>query len=84
MNKSSKSFANIPQMELGVGKTYAANQEIEAGGYQIRVKATVDSSIRLKSQSSSEVLLSAGETEYFFVPDDEVVVVNSGSVNVMY
>lgn len=84
MNKSGKSFANIPQMELGIGKTYAANQEIEAGGSEIRVKATVDSSIRLKSQPNSEILLTAGETDYFFVPNDEAVVVVSGSVNVMY
>lgn len=49
----------------------------------IRVKAmNGDAVIRLKNQAGDGVLISEGETEYFFI--DELLELVSGQINVMF
>lgn len=81
---SNKSFPNVPWMTLSYGKTHAVGVIAEDfGGRQIRIKGMADSTIRLASQPNSVIAISANETEYFFVPENELIEVISGSINIM-
>lgn len=83
--KSNKSFPNVPWMELGYGDDFAAGLVThELGGKLVRIKATVDSAIRLTSQTNSNITMTAGEKEYFFIPEGDSITVISGSVNIMW
>jgi len=83
--KSNKSFPNVPWMELGYGDDFAAGLVThELGGKLVRIKATVDSAIRLTSQTNSNITMTAGEKEYFFIPEGDSITVISGNVNIMW
>lgn len=83
--KSNKSFPNVPWMELGYGDDFAPGLVAhELGGKLVRIKATVDSAIRLTSQTNSNITMTAGEKEYFFIPEGDSITVISGSVNIMW
>lgn len=83
--KSNKSFPNVPWMELGYGDDFAAGLVThELGGKLVRIKATVDSAIRLTSQTISNITMTAGEKEYFFIPEGDSITVISGNVNIMW
>ena len=83
--KSNKSFPNVPWMELGYGDDFAAGLVThELGGKLVRIKATVDSAIRLTSQTNSNITMTAGEKEYFLIPEGDSITVISGNVNIMW
>lgn len=48
----------------------------------VRIKAKADAVIKLENQAGDGVLLSEGETEYFYL--DARLELVSGSINVMY
>lgn len=84
---SNKNFSSVPFMELGFGKTYATAgviKEPTLSGALVRIKAVGETKIRLENQSGSEILLSDGETEYFFIPQSDNLYLISGKINLMY
>lgn len=74
----------VQVLRIGFGSTFSAGLVSEnLEGNIVRLKAIGDTSFRLASQPSSEIVLNDGETEYFFVPDGEQLFIISGSLNIM-
>jgi len=74
----------IPVLSIGYGATFISGVvPDEFSGNIVRFKAIGDTTFRLKSQPSSEILILDGETEYFFIPNKEQIEIVSGSLNIM-
>jgi hypothetical protein len=74
----------IPALNIGFGKTFDPGIiPNEYSGNIVRLKAIGDTVFRLASQPSSVIMMSAGQTEYFFIPADEQLEIVSGSLNIM-
>lgn len=74
----------VPALSIGFGKTFTPGVVSEEfSGNIVRFKAIGDTVFRLASQPSSQVVINDGETEYFFIPRGEQLVIVSGSLNIM-
>lgn len=85
--KSNKNYPSSPHIELGFGKTFSTAGEITEEGLSgslVRFKAVGATKFRLTNHTSSEILMSADETEYFFIPEDRTIYLVSGSLNLMW
>jgi len=88
---SNKSFPNVPWLSVGYGKTFTTAGVIneDLSGRLVRFHAVKtanmdDVTFRLSSQAASVIVLSSGETGYFFVPPGEKIHLLSGSLNLMW
>lgn len=88
---SNKSFPNVPWLFVGYGKTFTTAGVIneDLSGRLVRFHAVKtanmdDVTFRLSSQAASVIVLSSGETDYFFVPPGEKIYLLSGSLNLMW
>lgn len=88
---SNKSFPNVPWLFVGYGKTFTTAGVIneDLSGRLVRFHAVKtanmdDVTFRLSSQAASVIVLSSGETDYFFVPPGEKIHLLSGSLNLMW
>lgn len=75
----------VPALSIGYGEVFGIGTvEEDLGGQIVRFKAIGDTTFRLASTPSSVIPINDGETEYFFVPPTESVVIISGSLNIMW
>jgi hypothetical protein len=85
MASSNKSYPNVPWMIVSFGHTYAAGDTIPTSieDCLVRFKAIGATKFRLSLQPDSEIVMTDGETEYFFIPPDDTITIISGSLNLM-
>ncbi len=88
---SNKSFPNVPWVSVGYGKTFTTPGVIDEdlSGCLVRFHAVKNTNLddvtfRLSRQSTSIIVLSSGETDYFFIPPGEKIYLISGSLNLMW
>ena len=86
MGKSNKSFPNVPWMSVGFGKIFTIGTVTDAtvSGSLVRFKAIGAVIFRLSSHPDSIIIMSDGETDYFFVPEDTQIIIVAGSLNLMW
>lgn len=88
---SNKSFPNVPWISVGYGKTFTTPGEIDEDlsdrlvrFHAVKTVDMDDVTFRLSSQTASIIVLSSGETDYFFIPPGEKIYLISGSLNLMW
>lgn len=69
---------------LSYGENYGIGVIPNTGGEYVRVKAISDSVIKISAMSGNGVMLSEGDTEYFYIPEGKNLEVVSGSINLMF
>lgn len=75
----------IPVGVIGYGKTFEAGEVIEPRFNKgiLRLKAIGDVVFRLTLDEDSEINMSDGDTEYFYLNGNDTITIVSGSLNIM-
>lgn len=74
----------VPILKIGFGQTFTPGLvPMEWSGHILRFKAIGDTVFRLAVQPTSTIMIKDGETEYFFIPENDQLEIVSGSLNLM-
>lgn len=82
MIKHNKNFASVPYIYPMYGETFGpgvVENEIFSGNL-VRFKAIGNTTFKIIN-GTSEIVMSDGETDYFFIPEGNKITILTGSLN---